>query len=105
MIDVEEMTRDVAALFSSSTLGPRVLQQILEYAGNNEAQSAHALSTEQLWMNHGARSLALDLATMAGRLPEVPGSGGSPEPNRASSALEGAEPPEGDEGTGQEAET
>lgn len=94
MIDHEEMAKDVRAIFGTPE-GRSVLQQILDYAGNNEAPGR--LEASELWMRQGARALALDLAVMAGALPEVPGSTYvRREPDRADTALEGAPPPEGD---------
>lgn len=103
MSDTEEMAKDVRALFGSPE-GRSVLQQILEYAGNNEAPGH--LGTNELWMRQGARGLALDLCVMAGVLPEVPGSTYvRPVPSRADTALEGRPPPEGESDEDERAET
>lgn len=101
MIDHEEMAKDVAALFGSLE-GRNVLQQILEYAGAYEAPGH--ISKKEIWMRQGARGLALDLATMAGVLPEIPGSNVAREPARHPTALEGREPPEGESDASERAE-
>lgn len=95
MIDLEEFTKDCRALFATP-LGRDVLQGMLEYAGNNEA--GHGLPNEELRERHGARALALDIATMAGVLPEIPGSKVARAPVRHDTALDGRVPPEGEAG-------